>query len=1011
MVPLQLSLKNFLSYSEDAPILDFRGFTIACLSGKNGHGKSALLDALTWALWGKCRAKNKEEVIKRGAKEARVELEFELEGNRYRVIRTIIRTKGSATSTSLDFQVFDTSTGSFRSLSQGGLAQGTIEKTLKMDYDSFICSAFILQGRADEFTKRTPAERKDVLARILGLERYEELAKKARELAQKSKLEGEQIERDTTNIESEISQKDNLTRKLNETKAEEDKITNEIKEKEKYYEVVIRESEALRAKTETYRRLTRDKEDTLRRFSRLKEDLDKLVREIDKDKEIISKEKEVLQGYLEFEKAREEEKIFSEKLISYTNLIKELEKTNRIINDEKSNIEKEISSLSGRNGELENRVTQIMKLLKREEEIQAGFKEFLDTEFLEKEVEKKRHFVEKLKSRERELENSIQKISFEIGAQIKGLEAKIKELSEKAENRERFRQECEKLRAEIRVGEEIQTKCESLKAKLKEIGGEKKASISRKSEFEKIEKEETEKLNLIKSQADKPQCPLCESPLGEEARETLIQKLEKYLLDLEDTLEEENKNIGQLEKEEKRIALEIKAAELKIKNLQELNKQLGEKEKSLKDAITASQDLELAKNELDRLKNIIEKEDFGAEFRDELKEVIQEIIKTAYEEKQHKEIKDKLESLREFQTESKRLEDAKSNKDEIESQRVSIKAKTRSLTKTLDEGLFAVEYKERALEIENQIRELRYDEQKHKELRSILKSLERFAKEKESLDRAKLSLRLREKELENLEGRLTTEREQLEKTEKELKELEEVISQSEALERNKKVIEDAISRLKRTKDEIIEKKGRIISKLEWITSLENKKEDALKKAKKLGYDMTLYQELDKAFGKNGIQALIIESAIPEIDIEANKLLTRLTDSGMTLSLEMVKPTQKGGEKETLEIKVGDNFGTRSYETFSGGEAFRIDFALRIAISKFIANRSGAQLRTLIIDEGFGTQDKDGLGQFIQAINTIKNDFDKILVITHIDELKDKFPVRIDVTKETGRGSTFEILYS
>src|SRR3972149_34780 len=129
MIPLQLSLKNFLSYSEDAPILDFRGFTIACLSGKNGHGKSALLDALTWALWGKCRAKNKEEVIKRGAKEARVELEFELEGNRYRVIRTIIRTKGSATSTSLDFQVFDTSTGSFRSLSQGGLAQGTIKRT------------------------------------------------------------------------------------------------------------------------------------------------------------------------------------------------------------------------------------------------------------------------------------------------------------------------------------------------------------------------------------------------------------------------------------------------------------------------------------------------------------------------------------------------------------------------------------------------------------------------------------------------------------------------------------------------------------------------------------------------------------------------------------------------------------------------------------------------------------------------------------------------------------------
>jgi exonuclease SbcC len=72
MVPLKLSLKNFLSYGENTSTLDFRGFDIACLSGKNGHGKSALIDALTWALWGKCRVKIKEEVIKRGASEARV---------------------------------------------------------------------------------------------------------------------------------------------------------------------------------------------------------------------------------------------------------------------------------------------------------------------------------------------------------------------------------------------------------------------------------------------------------------------------------------------------------------------------------------------------------------------------------------------------------------------------------------------------------------------------------------------------------------------------------------------------------------------------------------------------------------------------------------------------------------------------------------------------------------------------------------------------------------------------
>ena len=120
MIPLKLFLENFLSYSEDvAPdrrTLDFRGFTLACLSGKNGHGKSALLDALTWALWGVCRTRNKEEVIKRGAKRATVELEFDLDGNHYWVRRTITRKKGFGTSTSVDFQVYDATTGALEHL-------------------------------------------------------------------------------------------------------------------------------------------------------------------------------------------------------------------------------------------------------------------------------------------------------------------------------------------------------------------------------------------------------------------------------------------------------------------------------------------------------------------------------------------------------------------------------------------------------------------------------------------------------------------------------------------------------------------------------------------------------------------------------------------------------------------------------------------------------------------------------------------------------------------------------
>ena len=82
--------------------------------------------------------------------------------------------------------------------------------------------------------------------------------------------------------------------------------------------------------------------------------------------------------------------------------------------------------------------------------------------------------------------------------------------------------------------------------------------------------------------------------------------------------------------------------------------------------------------------------------------------------------------------------------------------------------------------------------------------------------------------------------------------------------------------------------------------------------------------------------------------------------------------------------------------FIDGTASR---AIRIALSKLLARRAGAKLQTLVIDEGFGSQDARGLGLVVETINSIKDDFQLIIVISHIEELKDQFGARIDVLKE------------
>jgi exonuclease SbcC len=176
----------------------------------------------------------------------------------------------------------------------------------------------------------------------------------------------------------------------------------------------------------------------------------------------------------------------------------------------------------------------------------------------------------------------------------------------------------------------------------------------------------------------------------------------------------------------------------------------------------------------------------------------------------------------------------------------------------------------------------------------------------------------------------------------------------------------------------------------------------------MGSQKTDFEELALAFGKKGIQAMIIENAIPEIETEANNLLNQLTDGRMNVEFITQKEAKSGTTIETLDIVISDENGSRNYELYSGGEAFRVNFAIRLALSKLLTHRAGAKLQFLVIDEGFGTQDVEGRDRLVEAINLIKGDFAKILVVTHIEELKEAFPNQILVTKNT-TGSTFELL--
>ena len=200
-----------------------------------------------------------------------------------------------------------------------------------------------------------------------------------------------------------------------------------------------------------------------------------------------------------------------------------------------------------------------------------------------------------------------------------------------------------------------------------------------------------------------------------------------------------------------------------------------------------------------------------------------------------------------------------------------------------------------------------------------------------------------------------------------------------------------------------------------LETLQNQYEQGIQQLQNCKQQQRVYQELSQAFGKNGIQALMIENILPQLEAEANQLLSRLSANQFHVQFITQKAGRSGKSSkknakliDTLDILIADARGTRSYETYSGGEAFRINFAIRLALAKLLAQRAGASLQLLVVDEGFGTQDGEGCDRLIAAINAISADFACILTVTHMPHLKEAFQARIEVSKNQ-QGSQLQLL--
>lgn len=858
MIPIRLKIKNFMCYGVTPQTLEFSGIHVACLCGSNGHGKTALLDAITWALWGNTRTRTQEELVHQGQLDMSVELDFLAREQKYKVIRRYTRSSGARQGiTILELQI-SSYDENYQAITQNTLreTENKIKELLNLDYDTFINTAFLRQGDADRFTTSRPGERKATLAEVLGLSEYEKLELKAksnyRSLTSKLKdyeskklfldeeiIEKLKYENELKDIDLEVS---SLEPKLKKSQQTFDSL-NSISSKFNQQETELSEAELQLSKNNLE---TQNLIDQLEKHKKTYEEISNL----------LQTKNEITEGYIKLNCYKSKLKDFDKSFEIKIELDRKIANINSELNIKKTKI---LTTIDQMNSQIENNlIPKINQKIQIEKKIEHLLKEQLEWE--------------EINSKIKSLNDNYEKINSKI-SDLKAINQIL--LSQMEEDRKKFDM-------------------------LKISGGN---------------------------------CPLCQQKLNNNGHDVLLKNYTHQGLTNKQNYQKNLETQNNFEEQNKSLKKEIDTSSTKLlKDQQSVNTSIIKLKSELADSLKAEKEINTTKREIEVLDNLINSNNYA---------------------------ESQIKKLEEFNIQLNNLN-------------------------------YSTELHSR---IKSQISELALYEEKHIKLKNA-ETL--FPKEESLIESTKNILKNRKSEKEFLSNKIINLKSELEKKDD---------TNLELARTNKE-----LSTLKSNLQSLYVRKGILLENIERCIKYEKDLNELNKEVSLVSKDADIYNELSLAFGKNGLQALIIETSIPQLEQDSNQLLSRLSENKMAIKFQLVagrKDSRTGMVSEELDIKVSDEVGTRNYETFSGGEAFRINFAIRIALSKLLARRSGAPLPILFIDEGFGSQDLEGQEKLIQSIQSIQNDFEKIIVITHIEQIKDSFPVRIEVNK-SGEGSVFEI---
>ncbi|MEG4204200.1 AAA family ATPase [Microcoleus sp. Pol7_A1] len=1037
MIPIQLTLKNFLSYREAG--LDFRGLHTACICGPNGAGKSSLLEAISWALWGCCRSDTEDDIIHIGETDVRVDFTFSTGGQIYRVIRN--RRRGQ--SGSLEFQVSLNSAESeeklnFRTLTDKGLrtTQQKILEHIKLDYDTFINSAYLRQGRADEFMLKKPIERKQVLANLLKLDSYDTLSEQAKDTSKQFKAQVEVLKQSLQTVQEQLQQKEAIASEQTQLQ----QATDLLSSQQQADTTELQQLQLQHHNRQTWQKLLAGHQQQHYNISqecrRLLQELSAAKQQQNELQALLGQEKEITEGIAYFHSLQATEETMAGKFKANQQAQNQRQQLQEQQRQELSFLQSKIQQLQAQLEVLEQDEKDVLEILKQQPEVDKGLAQLQAVRSRLNELEQLQLQVSPLLQQQQQKQQKLDRARAGLTARLDEIKRQVQ--VQQQQRQPQLQQEISAIGNQIlqlenkrvyqqRVREKgqerhdflgnLQAKSRDYQTRLAEI--DQKLQLLRKHEGETSAGEgkasnfaENEPSNspLMVRDTNFGNCPLCDRPLDEHYWNLVVTKHHSQQQEIWNQLWVVREQLAVSEREIQVLRHEYRELEEELAPYQELRERRSHLQAQLDGLGQDENRLQSMRQDAAEIERLLRTGEYAADDLGQLQQIEQQLQQLNYSDSSHSLARSDEKRLRWAEIKQAQIKDAQQKLNKINARRPDLQTQLATVQQQLEQQKNSSEIQQQILSLDRYIAEIGYNLEQHEHVRSEMRRSQFWIARAEKLRSATVQYPQVQQRVNEIANSIAVRDRDLQAVSAQTSAMNQQLQEHPDPTARISAIEQQMGRRRQQLDQHLGSLGRLQQQQQNLENMQVQlvaQKEQMQVAKR---QQRVYQELGQAFGKNGIQALMIENVLPQLEAETNQILSRL--SANQLHVQFITQRAAASKKatkliDTLDILIADARGTRAYETYSGGEAFRINFAIRLALARLLSQRAGTALQMLIIDEGFGTQDAEGCDRLIAAINAIASDFACILTVTHMPHLKEAFQARIEVSK-TAQGSCINL---